>query len=242
MKRRKGVGTKFKLSMTIISVIIGFMLAIQFQTVKKPKVRDTRDMWDLREDLVKEQELQSKLLEEIRSNEDRISKYETKIKDSKEQALKETLKELKVEAGQTNITGPGILIRIAPLNEAVLIGQNVSEVSPVLLKRLVNELNMYGAKQISIDGERLINTTVIRDINGETKINGHSIKQYPFEIKVIAEDMNAANKLYNRIQVSPAIDEFVVDNLKVSISKPKKEVTLPAYDDSIIIQNMVPVK
>ncbi|GIN83793.1 UPF0749 protein YlxX [Heyndrickxia sporothermodurans] len=236
------MGTKFKLSMTIISVIIGFMLAIQFQTVKKPKVRDTRDMWDLREDLVKEQELQSKLLEEIRSNEDRISKYETKIKDSKEQALKETLKELKVEAGQTNITGPGILIRIAPLNEAVLIGQNVSEVSPVLLKRLVNELNMYGAKQISIDGERLINTTVIRDINGETKINGHSIKQYPFEIKVIAEDMNAANKLYNRIQVSPAIDEFVVDNLKVSISKPKKEVTLPAYDDSIIIQNMVPVK
>ncbi|MGE8204171.1 DUF881 domain-containing protein [Heyndrickxia sp. NPDC080065] len=236
------MGTKIKISMTAISIIIGFMLAIQFQTVKKPKLRDTRDIWQLREDLLKEQDLQSKLIEEIRSNEDRFDKYETKMKDSKEQALKDTLKELKKDAGQTKVTGSGIVLKIAPFEEAVLLNKRVPEVSPILLNRLVNELNMYGAKQIAIDGERIINTTVIRDINGETKINGRSINSYPFEIKVIAENIKAANKLYNRIQVSPVIDELFVDNLKAIISKPKESIEIPAYDSSIIIQYMEPVK
>lgn len=236
------MGTKFKLSMTVISIIIGFMLAIQFQTIKKPKVRDTRDMWELREDLLKEQDLQSKLLKEISSNEERIEKYEAKVKDSKEQALKDTLDELKKEAGQTEVNGPGIVIKIDVLKEALLLGEKVKDVSPALLKRLVNDLNMYGAKQISIDGERVINTTVIRDINGDTKINGHSINQYPLEVRVIAENSESADKLYNRIQVSPVIDEFFVDNLKVMIGKPEESISIPAYDESIRIRYMKPVK
>ncbi|WP_249927490.1 DUF881 domain-containing protein [Heyndrickxia sporothermodurans] len=232
------MGSKFTISMTLITVIIGFMLAIQFQTVKEPKVRDTRDVWALRDDLIKEQELQSKLLEEIRSNEERISKYKTKIKDSKEMALKETLEGLKKEAGQTDIKGPGLVITVSILKEALLLGQPVADVSPMLLKRLVNDLNMYGADQISIDGERLINTTVIRDINGKTKINGHSIKKYPCQKKIITKNMDEANKLYNRIQVSPVIDEFIVENLKITISKPKKSLVIPAFEDSIVIKGM----
>ena len=121
-------------------------------------------------------------------------------------------------------------------------GEKVKDVSPVLLKRLVNDLNMYGAKQISIDGERVINTTLIRDINGDTKINGHSINQYPLEVRVIAENSESADKLYNRIQVSPVIDEFFVDNLQVKIGKPEESISIPAYDESIRIRYMKPVK
>ena len=51
-------------------------------------------------------------------------------------------------------------------------------VSPELLKRLLNELNMYDAKYVSIDGQRIINTTVIRDINNETKIDGHTLQEF----------------------------------------------------------------
>ncbi len=43
---------------------------------------------------------------------------------------------------------------------------------------------MYEAKYVSIDGKRVINTTVIRDINGETKIDGHTIRVLPIEVKV----------------------------------------------------------
>ena len=44
------------ISMSVITLIIGVMMAIQFQTVKEPVVRDTRDTFELREDLVKEKE------------------------------------------------------------------------------------------------------------------------------------------------------------------------------------------
>ena len=55
------MGGKLKMSFTVVTVIIGFMIAIQFQTVKEPVVRDTRDIWELREALLKEKELNSNL-------------------------------------------------------------------------------------------------------------------------------------------------------------------------------------
>nr|WP_249310303.1 DUF881 domain-containing protein [Bacillus sp. FJAT-49736] len=216
------------------------MLAIQFQAVKMPKERDTRDIWELRDALLKEQKLHSTLLDEIRMNEEQLEKYETKMKDSKEAALKETLQQLKSEAGQTDIDGPGLQLSIEPLKEAQLMGEVIYAVSPDLLKRLVNELNMYGAKNISINNERMINTTVIRDINGATKVNGRSLNKYPIVIRVITEDYHAAEKLFNQIQFSPTIDEFFVDNLKVRVLKPRKDIHIPAFDDPIIIRYLQP--
>jgi len=218
------------------------MLAIQFQTIKTPKARDTRDIWELRDALIKEQKLHSTLLNEIRSNEDKLEKYQTKIKDSKETALKETLQELKTEAGQTDVTGPGVVISIAPVKEAELMGEQIYSVSPDLLKRLINELNMYGAKDISVNSERIINTTVIRDINGITKVNGHSLNKFPVEVKLITQDFHSVEKLYNQMQFSATIDEFFVDNLKVSLSKPKKVIQVPAYDDPITIRDLQSAK
>ena len=45
------------INFTLITIIIGFMIAVQFQTVKEPVVRDTRNIWELREALTKELEL-----------------------------------------------------------------------------------------------------------------------------------------------------------------------------------------
>ncbi len=232
---------KKNISFTLIAVIIGFMLAIQFRTVKEPVVRDTRDTWQLREDLIKENELQLKLIQEVRSNEEKISKYETELKQSKEQVLRDTLDELKAEAGLTDVKGYGIILMIEPVYEELLIGTTVSSVSPDLLKRLVNELNMYGAMQISIDNQRIINSTVIRDINGETKIDGHSLNRLPIEIKVIAENAKSADKLFKRMQVSKSADEFFVDNLRVKVVKPDEMIEIPAYQNTIRIRDMKPV-
>jgi uncharacterized protein YlxW (UPF0749 family) len=236
------VSNKNNWSFTIIALVIGFMIAIQFQTVQKPVVRDTRDVWQLREDLLKEKELQSKLIKEIRSNDDKIAMYETERRQSKEQVLRETLEELKIEAGLTPITGPGIILTVEPDFAEIVLGQPVTNVSPELLQRLLNELNMYEAKFVSIDGNRIINTTVIRDINTETTIDGQAIAKIPFEVKVVAEDMQTAEKLYNRMQVSKSVEEFFIDNLRVTISKPQRVVTVPAYQNKITVRYMEPIK
>ena len=234
---------KINISFTLIATVVGFMIAIQFQTVKKPVERDTRDVWQLREALLKEKELQSDLLGEIRSNEEKLSAYESKRKQSKEQVLKDTLQELKIEAGLTEVTGPGITLQIEPVIEDVQLGARVTRVvSPELLKRLLNELNMYEAKYVAIDGQRIINTTVIRDINGDTKIDGHTIRSLPIEIKVGVSDMNIAEKISNRMKVSKARDEFFTESLRLNISTPNSTITIPSYDNSIRIKYMEPIK
>jgi uncharacterized protein YlxW (UPF0749 family) len=236
------VGGPKNLSFSLIAAIIGLMVAIQFQTVREPEVRDTRDTWQLREDLMKEKEIQSKLLLEIRSNEEIIAKYETERHQSKEEVLRETLDELKNEAGLTDVTGPGITLSIAPAFNLIVEGGKPPSISPDLLKRLLNELNMYGAKHVSVDGERVINTTVIRDINRDTKINGHSLNRFPIEINVIVENAQSAEKLYNRMKVSTVAEDFFIDNLEVKVNRPINELVVPAYQDSIRIRYMEPVK
>jgi uncharacterized protein YlxW (UPF0749 family) len=240
---KKVDNSKIKSSFTLIAVLIGFMIAIQFQTVKKPVERDTRDIWQLREALLKEKELQSNLLSEIRSIEEKLAAYESKRKQSKEQALKDTLEELKIEAGLSEISVPGITIKIEPVMEEIKPGAPVTSiVSPELLKRLLNELNMYEAKYVAIDGRRIINTTVIRDINRETKIDGYTIKTMPIKVVVGVDDNITAEKLYNRMKVSKSTEEFFIENLKLTISKPVQNVTVPAYDNTIRIRYMEPVK
>ncbi|RSK53179.1 DUF881 domain-containing protein [Bacillus canaveralius] len=229
------------LSFTVIALIVGFMLAIQFQTVKEPAVRDTRDTWQLREDLLKEKEIQSRLIREISSNEEKLAQYETERSQSKEQVLRTTLDELKLEAGITDVSGPGVVLTIEPVYEEIVLGELASDISPELLKRLVNELNMYDAKYISIDGQRIINTTVIRDINRETKIDGYPLNSMPIEVKVIVENSETAEKLFNRMQVSKSADDFFIDNLRMTVSSPVESLTIPAYQDSIRVRNMEPL-
>jgi uncharacterized protein YlxW (UPF0749 family) len=234
---------KKKISFVAIAVIIGFMIAVQFQTVKKPVERDTRDIWQLREALLKEKELQTNLLKQIRSNDEKIASYESKKKQSKEETLRNTLQELKVEAGMTPVIGPGIILKIEPVYENIQLGEPVTKIiSPDLLKRLLNDLNMYEAKYVSIDGQRVINTTVIRDINSETKIDGHSIKSLPLEVRVIADNKQIADKLYNRMKGSKSTEEFFIDNLRLTISPPSENITVPAYDNPLHIRFMDPVK
>jgi uncharacterized protein YlxW (UPF0749 family) len=234
---------KKNISFIAISTVIGFMIAIQFQTVKEPVERDTRDLWQLREALLQEKELQSDLVSEIRSNEEKLLAYESKQKQSKEQALSDTIEELKNEAGLTEVQAPGLTLKIQPILEEIQLGIPVSkDVSPELLKRLLNELNMYDAKYVSVDGQRIINTTVIRDINNETKIDGHAISSLPIEVKVGVDNFEIAEKLYNRIKASKATEEFFTENLKLVISEPTPEVTIPSYDNPIRIRYLESLK
>lgn len=218
------------------------MLAIQFHSFQKPEVRDTRDTWQLREDLKKEMELQSNLIKEIRSNEVKIAEYESERKQGPEETLRNTLAELKEEAGLTDVRGPGVRILITKLEEAFMMDNVQAALSSDMLRRLLNELNMYGAKHVSIGGQRVINTTVIREIAGETKINGRSLRNLPIEILVITEDAKSAQELYNRMLVSKAVEDFFIDNLKVNLLEPESNITVPAYEDTIRIRNIESVK
>lgn len=211
------------------------MLAVQLRSTKDPVVRDTRDIWELRQDLKRELQLQQQLLLEIRRSDDQLAAYEQARSTDQEAALRKTLAELKEEAGQTDVQGSGLILTIEPFYPESYVGPVVRTVSPELLKRLVNELNAYGAKEIAIANARLTNTTAIRDVNGVTKVGNVNISSFPLEVKIIADDVSA---LHHHLSVSPLFDDFVIENLQLTVSESVSTVVIPRSDEKWHIRYM----
>lgn len=232
------MGKKKVLNFTFIAFITGVMLAVQFQTVQDPVVRDTRDTKQLRAAIEKEKELQAELIKELRSNEEKLSSYETEREQSKEETLRKTLEELQVEAGLTEAKGPGLRIYIDRANSLPAGEYYENYISPDLLMRLLNEIKMYGGKHVSVAGHRILSNTVIREIAGSTKISGYTLKHWPIEIIVITEDFKTAEKMSHRLKASPIGDDFFIDHLLLTVSEAEREVIVPAYEDKIRIKHM----
>lgn len=223
---------------TMILFVIGLMTAIQFNTINEPDSRDTRDVWEIRQELSREKQLHSELLSEINTLDDTLRKYQQASNDSPEIALKETVEELRTEAGLTELKGPGLRLLIEPSPEAVATGQNIGQVSPELLIRFVNEINRFKGIELSIAGQRIINTSPIRDINGRTTVNGHPIGTPPFEMKIVAATYDDAERLYNHLKASQIMDNFYIDNLSIEVLEPQEDIAVEAFDGDLIFEHL----
>ncbi len=69
-------------------------------------------------------------------------------------------------------------------------------------------------------------------------MDGYPLDHFPIEVKVAVDNMDIAEKLYNRMQVSNSAEEFFIQNFRLSISTPQPIVSIPAYKDTIKIRNM----
>lgn len=226
---RKTVYIRF----TIVLLIIGFMLAIQFNTVQNPETRDTRDIWAIRQELSKETETHSELLSEIYVLDQTILKYGNMVSESAEHALQDTVEQLKKDIGLVEHTGPGIIIKVEPSLESVALGQPVEGISPDLLIRLINEINRFKANDIEVDGKRIIYSSPIRDVNGKTTVNNIPVRNAPFTIKIGTSTFEDAQKMYNQLEASTIGDDFYIDNLKLKIGKPEQNITISSYDQAL---------
>lgn len=217
---------RYKILFSIIFASVGFMIAIQFQSTQNPEKRDTRDLWEVRTELQKQQKVQQQLYNKIIELDEMIARYEGQNQKEKVDTLKESIKELKRKAGLTDVKGEGIVIHVTPIFQNISSEQVYPTVSPGLLHRLINELNTYGASDIAISNERITNISPIRDVNGHTYVNNHPLPQLPIKIEVISEN---ASRLLNYMQVSQSKEDFAIENMELEISQ-KEELTLPEYE------------
>ncbi|SDP07667.1 DUF881 domain-containing protein [Halobacillus aidingensis] len=227
MKRR----TQWLLS--TVFLLIGFMVAVQFQTTShETEMRDTRDVWEVREDLKTQQEHQQDLLEKIAGADQTIENYEKQTSREQVETLKDSIEYLEKKIGLQKKKGAGVELTIRPIFEEGVAGQEYPSVSPHLLSRLLNELNTYGAEDISIGNERLTNLSPVRDVNGSTYVNNRPIGSLPLTIRVLAED---PEKLQDRMKASPTQDIFNIDNMEI-VFEVKEQLVLPKYDDPLHLE------
>lgn len=225
---------KSKWMVSLICLLIGFMAAIQYQTVTaQPEMRDTRGTWEVREDILKQQEIQQNLLEKIESSAETIHEYEAKSSHGQLEILKRTIYDLKEKAGLTEVEGEGVLLRITPIfQENPNEGQVYPTLSPLLLSQLINELNTYGAEELAIGNERFTNLSPVRNVNGSTYINNRPLPSLPFTISVITEQ---PEKLKDYMEASQSITRLAFENIGVQVEV-KQHLTLPEYSDPVHLE------
>lgn len=215
---------------TIISIIIGFMLAVQYNTVQNTEKLESTDLWSIRQQLSDEKKQYSNLLSEISDTNAVIQKYEEEDYMNPELILADTLKKLQEQAGIEAVEGPGLELKISASTEAIALGLELMEIPPLLLIRLVNDIYRYDGLYIEIDGQRIHYHSAIRDINGRTTINGVPISKSDVTIKIVGDNEEDIQKLYNYLLASSFQDEFYIDNLMLEIEEPKQSVMIDGSD------------
>lgn len=224
---KKTINIKF----TLVLLLIGFMIAVQYNSMENPKQRDTRDIWAIRQELAEEKKLHSELLSEIRELDNTISSYRSLSDSSTGQAIKDTVDRLHQKAGTTDIEGPGIVIEVRPSAESIAYGIPITSISSDLLTRFVNDINRFKGINMEIDGKRYNVMSSIRVINGSTSVNGLNVSTPPFKIKIISQTMSDSEKLYNYLLASSIHDDFYLDNLILDIKPPEKDIVISGWSE-----------
>lgn len=236
---------KFKsgqISIALISVILGIMLAVQFQTNRTalpdaPIQRAEKLMEDLKKIREERDQLQIDLNHALK----RIYDYEQAASknDGVVEALKEDLEKTKVAAGMTALTGPGITVTLNDSDQQVEPGQDVS---PYLihnedLLRVINELKAGGAEAISLNGERLVATSEVRCVGPTVMVNGNRYAT-PYVIQAIGDPATLENSLRMKGGVVESLEFW---GIKVDIKK-ADNLTVPAFKGTFNFRYAKPVK
>ncbi len=193
--------------MTITIGIMCFLLTMiifmQFKVVEETQKANI--------DLMQEAELRQQLANWKTKYEEAKEKYEetiTTINSYKEEnvsdnktkeTLEQELENLEKALGKTNVQGEGITITLTEKKQNELAEDE--EITPIKAEDLVyiiNYLKDSGAEAISINGERIVNTTYIVDIGESIKINGKFIRTSSYIIKAIGNSAYLESSIFGK--------------------------------------------
>ena len=231
MKRSKAA----TISITLVSLILGLMLAAQFKSVQKVGGNVSKQRTEeLTEYIKKLEEDGEHLRNQVAEYEDILKSYEDTTTD---ETLLMELSKSKSQAGLLPLEGPGVVVTVDNLiikswEEDYQVIQYVHYDD---LLRLVNELNAAGAEALAINDERFIATTEIRNAGDYIVINTNRYS-VPFEIKAIGnpDNLEAALKLLGG----------VVDNLSQILDiriRTEERIVIPGYEGTLNYKFAQPV-
>ena len=178
-----------------VAILLGLMcflltigIFIQVKTVSQSgtKIAKTMNEKELRNSVLEMKEKYEKQYKILEGKEKELNSLisSVSVNDSTSSELSERLDEINAQIGLTALQGEGIIIRLedgeetseTPIKETVIHDND--------LKAIVNDLCIAGAEAISINGQRVVNTTAITCIGNVIKINDEKIGN-PFEICAI---------------------------------------------------------
>ncbi len=216
-----------KIFLTVISIILGLVFALQYQTVKNEsgEIITTKKASELAYELRQVEEEKEKLLLELDEIEDKLREYEesTSIENSYIKNLIEELNKYKLMAGIIDVEGEGIILTIDNPSADTQFNDQTNNLiyNYEYLLLIISNLNAAGAEAISINGQRYTSYTEIVPVGSHLNINGVSFVP-PFEIKVIGNRQTLQSVInfkggvvWEMQNLNYKIDIELKDNIKI---------------------------
>jgi uncharacterized protein YlxW (UPF0749 family) len=229
--------TSRNIAITLVCIILGIMIAWQYKSINYNQSVlsfQSKRTEELKDELIKLQnsnsELRTRLQELIKENEayENARAGDDKVTNN----LKKQLEEARIFAGLTDVKGRGVIVTLDK-NEFI-------SVEDIDILNVVNELRAAGAQAISINEERVVSLTEVRQVGRYVVVNGVKLEA-PFIIKAISDP----DKLERALTMIGGVIETLENyQLKVSIKKSDNILIPKVRDDGTVIKTdlLTPVK
>ncbi|QSO49471.1 DUF881 domain-containing protein [Alicyclobacillus mengziensis] len=229
--------TKLAYSLSVVSMVLGFMVAVQYkqQTVTHGMsgVFSSADpeQKQMLTELTALKKSNANAQQQLAALTGQLSSFEqASVGGNAElQQLQQRLQDERILAGVTPVTGPGISVT---LMDGVATGANVEQVltHDWDIRSVINELFTAGAEAVSINGYRVVATSGIFCTGPVVKINDHRIGA-PFTIYAIGDPQT--------LQSALTIQGGILDSLRqrgVNASEPEimQTIDMPAFTGTLM--------
>lgn len=218
-------------SLTLVCVILGIMLAVQFRTTQdiQSSVQYQRAE-DLTQRLMQVEKERTALENQVRDLR-KTSTSDAVIKD---------LENTKMGAGVVPLQGAGVIVTVDDTKPVAPSGSK----NPTLylikdedILKILNELRAAGAEAIAINSQRLIVSTEIRTAGSFLSVNNMNLAA-PFEIKAIGNPVTLENALKMRGGVMETLQFWGIQ----VVVKQSDLVELPAFKGTFRFQYAKPIQ
>ena len=224
---------KGKVTISIMAFFVTIMLVacmfVQFRTVEETNSIGIENMREdeLRQEILNWKNKYNEIDEKLQSNYKKIDEYSNTIKNNQQSSelIEKELSEYNMFAGKTNVIGNGVVLKLSD--------NNIMSFSASSFIALVNELKYAGAEAISINNQRIVNSTDIVMINNKyILINGERIIG-PYEVKAIG-DKEKFEKILNYPN-SGYVPSYKNGGYTISMEY-QSDIRINAYDKEITLK------
>ncbi len=224
----KGVGIWL---LTALAVLLGLFISFQIRTAieLQQNFSESKGVYLSYQEQISTLQAENGLLKE--QNEKLLQRKDLVAENVLNQQgypeMAQSLAEVRTKAGLTPVTGGGVVITLndSTVSEADDIAQS-SLIHAQDVQRIVDQIKSYGAKAIAINGERLVNTSIIICTGPTIRINNvkHPV---PFVITVISDD---PSQLYQNLSKDSYILKRQSEHVMITVEE-KQELSVPAFSD-----------
>ncbi|AOY77424.1 DUF881 domain-containing protein [Clostridium formicaceticum] len=217
-----------KITIGLMFFVLGFMIVLQFRSdLEDYSFISIKTISNLQGAIDTEKEEINNKKQMILSKEAKLSEYQRALEEdgSIKEVLINEINTMRLTSGFVDVEGPGIIIRLSDSERELYEGQDPNDLiihdGDVLT--ILNDLKIAGAEVISINGQRVLNTSEIKCAGPTITINNYTYGQ-PFTIRAIGDPqtLDAAIKApdsyawYLREVFGLTIESYTSDRVKIS--------------------------